>query len=35
MNSRRAARPIHFARVTDRETRALSVAMPVLAYIWR
>ena len=35
MNSRRAASPIHFAHFADRWTRALSVAMPVFAYICR
>ena len=34
-NRRRAARPIHWARLADRCTRALSVAMPVFAYICR
>src|SRR5262245_61839227 len=33
-NSRRAALASHRARRADFDTRALSVAMPVLAYIW-
>src|SRR6476661_4339095 len=35
MNNRRAANPIHLAYRAERATRALSVAMPVFAYIWR
>ena len=35
MNNRRAASPIHLAYRADRATRALSVAIPVFAYIWR
>src|SRR5436853_7721490 len=34
-NSRRVGFAIHRAHWADRPTRALSVAMPVLAYIWR
>jgi hypothetical protein len=34
-NSRRAALASQRARRTDLVTRALSVAIPVLAYIWR
>ena len=34
-NSRRAAMSIHRARFVERPTRALSVAMPVFAYIYR
>jgi hypothetical protein len=34
-NSRRAARASHRARVAERSTRALSVAIPVFAYICR
>src|ERR1700730_6439529 len=33
--NRRHARPIQRAHRVDRSTRALSVAMPVFAYIWR
>jgi hypothetical protein len=35
MKRRRQALPIHRARWADHATRALSVAMPVFAYIWR
>ena len=35
MNSRRTNFAIHRARRADLATRALSVAMPVFAYIWR
>jgi hypothetical protein len=35
MNWRRTTRASHLAQRADRAVRALSVAMPVLAYIWR
>jgi hypothetical protein len=34
-NRRRHARPSRFAQRVERATRALSVAIPVFAYIWR
>ena len=35
VNSRRVGFAIHRAHCAERPTRALSVAMPVFAYIWR